>query len=78
MSTRGPEIQRLERLADVLVTKGVDGDIAAIREIGDRLEGKPAQSVALGQDPALQPIGVEHSLRPMLTRDQWLKIHNGD
>lgn len=78
MSTRGPEIQRLERLADVLVTKGVDGDIAAIREIGDRLEGKPAQSVALGQDPDLQPIGVEHALRPTLTREAWLRLHGGE
>jgi hypothetical protein len=78
MSTRGPETQRLERLADVLVTKGIDGDIAAIKEIGDRLEGKPSQSVAFGQDPDLEPVGMEHSLRPTLTRDAWLKLHNSE
>lgn len=38
--------QRLEVLADMLVTKGMLGDVPALREIGDRLDGK-----------AMQPIG---------------------
>lgn len=76
MSTRGPEIQRLERLADVLVGKGIDGDIAAIKEIGDRLEGKPSQSIGLGQAEDLEPVAIE-ALRPTLTREAWLKLHSG-
>jgi len=39
------EPQALDRLADALVTKGLEGDIPAIKEIGDRLDGKAAQSI---------------------------------
>jgi len=39
------EPQALDRLADKLVAKGLEGDIPAIKEIGDRLDGKPAQSI---------------------------------
>ena len=28
-----------------LVTKALEGDVAALKEIGDRLDGKPAQAV---------------------------------
>ncbi len=59
VATDGPKEQRLERLADALVAKGLDGDVPAIREIGDRLDGKPAQSVAVGQDPDLPALVVE-------------------
>lgn len=36
---------RLERLANALLKKAEEGDIAALKEIGDRLEGKPVQQV---------------------------------
>lgn len=36
--------KRLMRLADVLVAKGLDGDVMAIKEIADRLDGKPHQT----------------------------------
>jgi hypothetical protein len=35
----------IDKLADALIDKGIAGDVIAIREIGDRLEGKPAQAV---------------------------------
>lgn len=35
----------LRRLADAIVAKAADGDVAALKEIGDRLDGKPHQSV---------------------------------
>ncbi len=35
---------RLMRLADTLVANGLSGDTAAIREIADRLDGKPHQT----------------------------------
>ncbi len=35
--------QNLDRIARAVVTKAVDGDIVAAKEIGDRLDGKPAQ-----------------------------------
>ena len=38
------EKTKLRRIAEVLVQKAVDGDIRAIREVADRLDGKPHQS----------------------------------
>lgn len=49
---------RLERLADRLVEKGLEGDSAALREIGDRLDGKPAQALAIGGSEELGPLIV--------------------
>ena len=38
----------LQLLADKVVSKALDdGDMAAIKEIGDRLDGRPAQSVSV-------------------------------
>jgi hypothetical protein len=39
------EPQALEKLADSLVAAGIAGDIGALREIGDRLDGKPVQQL---------------------------------
>lgn len=64
---------KLEYLADMLVEKGMAGDVQASKEIGDRLDGKPSQSIGLGQAPELEPI--EAAVRPTLTRDEWLAIH---
>jgi hypothetical protein len=36
---------RLRRIADKLAEKAEEGDLAAIREIADRLDGKPAQVI---------------------------------
>ena len=38
---------RLRALADSLVSKAESGDVAAIREIADRLDGKPASIIRL-------------------------------
>ena len=38
----------LDLLADKLVRVGHNGDIPAIKEIGDRLDGKPAQAIDVG------------------------------
>lgn len=43
--SRGKPEQRLDRLADAIVAKGIEGDVAAAREIGDRLDGKPTQEL---------------------------------
>jgi hypothetical protein len=40
----------LRLLADKLVERALDGDMAAIREIGDRLDGRPAQALHHGSD----------------------------
>lgn len=36
--------QKIERLADKLVDMALDGDTTALREIGDRLDGKATQA----------------------------------
>ena len=48
--------QKLRALAEKLVEKALEGDIPAIKEIGDRMEGKPAQAI-VGADGG--PVTVE-------------------
>lgn len=40
----------LNRLADELIKKCEEGDLSALKELGDRIEGKAAQSVTLSGD----------------------------
>lgn len=37
--------ERLRRIAEALLTKAEDGDMSAIKELGDRLDGKPNQQL---------------------------------
>ena len=46
---------RLRRIADKLATLAEDGDLAAIRELADRLDGKPAQVIDR-QDVAIREL----------------------
>jgi hypothetical protein len=48
------EFKKLRKVADALVFKANQGDVAAIREIADRLDGKVPQAI-VGDDehPAL-------------------------
>ena len=39
----------LDALAMQLLEKCLEGDMTALKELGDRLEGKPAQSVYVGE-----------------------------
>ena len=47
--------RRLRVIAEKIVTLAEAGDVQALKEIGDRLDGKPAQQVQLSGD-AEQPI----------------------
>lgn len=44
---KGGKSKALRLVAKSVVQKAIDGDIAAAKEIGDRLDGKPAQSMAV-------------------------------
>ncbi len=46
--------EELLAIAKALLVKAAEGDIAAIKELGDRLDGKPAQIIA--GDDELPPI----------------------
>ena len=51
--------KRLEQLAEALVNAGLAGDIAALKEIGDRIDGKVPQAHIGGgeDDPAMKFVG---------------------
>jgi hypothetical protein len=44
------DAERLRRIAEALLTKAEEGDLGAIKELGDRLDGKSAQAVMLSGD----------------------------
>jgi hypothetical protein len=48
--------QALDKLADKLVALGLEGDVAAMREIGDRLDGKPTQAIEHGGNVATRTV----------------------
>lgn len=48
--------QALEKLADKLLLKMEEGDILAMREFGDRIDGKPTQPVSGDEDNPLNHI----------------------
>ena len=53
---KGDGIAALDDLAEKLLANAEAGDMAALRELGDRLEGKPAQTIT-GSDGG--PVIVE-------------------
>ena len=52
-NAKAGKIKALALLARGLVDKALEGDVAALKEIGDRLDGKPVQGVDLGGEVAL-------------------------
>jgi hypothetical protein len=51
--------ERLRRIAETLITKAEDGDMNAIKEIGDRLDGKAVAITELsGPDGSAIPVSV--------------------
>lgn len=45
----------LPKLARALIQKAFDGDVSALKEIGDRLEGKAAQAITGADGAPLMP-----------------------
>jgi hypothetical protein len=59
--------QALDRIAENVVASAIAGDTSAIAEIGNRLDGKPAQSLTVGGDDDAPPVkfkGVIELVRP--------------
>ena len=67
--------KRADELAETLIGKALGGDMQAIKEIFDRMEGKPAQSMELTGDPEA-PLQVV-SAKP-LDPDAWAKAYGKD
>lgn len=43
--------KKLRALAEALLIKAAEGDVSALKEVGDRLDGKSSQAIDLGSDP---------------------------
>ena len=54
---KGDGIKALEELAEKLLLEAEKGDITALKELGDRIEGKPAQAIT-GEDGGPVSINV--------------------
>jgi hypothetical protein len=57
--------QRLDRIAERVVSAAENGDDKAYREIGDRLDGKPAQAI-VGGGEGDEPIRVINEIRRVI------------
>ena len=57
------KIKSLRLLARKLVDRALEGDVAAIREVGDRLDGKATQQVIV--DKNLTVTHIEHTIIDM-------------
>ena len=55
----GTPTRRMQLIADKLVDLAIDGDVQAIKEISDRVDGKPTQVVAGDADNPLAFTGIE-------------------
>jgi len=58
--------EALEEIAEKMLIAAENGDQWAIKELGDRIEGKPAQAIIGGDedDPAVKVIGEIKLVRP--------------
>jgi len=56
----------LDELAEQLLVKAEEGDMQALKELGDRIEGKSAQSVIISgdEDNPLQLLGSVKLVKP--------------
>lgn len=63
--SRSDGIKELDALADKLLALVASGDLPALKELGDRLDGKPAQIIAGDEDlPPVQLQGVISLVKP--------------
>jgi hypothetical protein len=66
---KAKNIRRLDAIADQLVSLAAEGNLAAIREICDRIDGKATQPVAGDKDnPLLDVTAIKDALAKRLAR----------
>ncbi len=58
IASAGEDRKALRAVAQALLGKAMMGDVQAIKELGDRLDGKPAQAV-VGGDEEDAPVQIE-------------------
>ncbi len=67
--SRAVKTRRLTVIAEALVTLAAEGNLTAIREICDRIDGKATQPVAGDKDnPLIDVTAIKHALAKKLAR----------
>lgn len=66
-AVEGKEHTKLRAVADALVGKAMSGDVAAIKEVADRLDGKVPQGV-IGDEE--NPLNFVHTITRQIIRAQ--------
>lgn len=64
----GNRMVALDALAEKLLSKCDEADMTALREFGDRMDGKPAAAIDLGSDPN-RPVLVQEVIRRIVNAD---------
>lgn len=54
-------IALIDQLADALIDQCLEGNLGALQEFGNRLDGKPAQSLTVSGDPE-NPLDLSHKI----------------
>lgn len=67
---QGKKVKKLALIANKLVELAIEGDVQAIKEIGDRIDGKPTLAIASDPDNPFEVafIGMKESLGAKLDR----------
>jgi hypothetical protein len=65
-AVEGSDKTKLRAVADALVDKAMAGDVPAIKEVADRLDGKVPQAVIGDADS--DPINLVHEIRRSIVR----------
>lgn len=59
IAKRIDELKAWDKLADALVTKALDGDMQALKEVADRIDGKAKESIDLSsEDGTMSPTRI--------------------
>jgi hypothetical protein len=53
--------ERLRKIAEALLDKAADGDVSAIKEMGDRIDGRAIQQTVVSGDPE-NPLEHNHTV----------------
>lgn len=67
--------EALDELAEKLLSNCEAGDMSALKELGDRLDGKPAQAIIGAGDNGEHLIDSIVTNRPALSKEEWLIAH---
>lgn len=72
----GDDFKALRRVANALLVKAGEGDVQAIRELADRLDGKPAQFVEVGGPGDFTDMADDELMREIRTRAKTLGVQS--